>query len=246
MKPQVSDLDLNAFADGELPPTQAAQIAAIVASDPAIARRVAHLHQMKAALSAMQDDLLPPAPPMPKPKAQRRYQGASALAAGCALLLAVFWSSPVTLPAQQDTHLPRMAQHDHWVSQGAARADFGLPASFAWLDPLMQASGLQLVHHTQTDTLQHFGFKGANDCRLSLFVSSKVGPASPLHLSLTEQVQHARWHIGTHEFEMIARDMATPRFATVATSLHRGSQDHATEEALQVALLQAARLSCTA
>lgn len=246
MKPVVSELVLNAFVDSELPPVEAARIAALVAGDPAIAQRMAHLHQIKAALSAMPEDLALPASPAPQHRARLNYGGVRALVAGCVLLLAVFWSAPASVPAQQATHLPFMAQHDHWVSQGAERTDVVLPARFDWLYPLMHANGLQLVYQTQGPDLQHFGFKGVNACRLSLFVSSKAGPVSPLQLSLTEGVQHAQWHIGDSGFEMIARDMAPARFATVATSLHRGSQDHAADEALQVALLQASRLACTA
>lgn len=246
MRPEVSDLVLNAFVDGELPPVEAARIADVIAKEPAVARRVAHLHQMKAALSAMSDDLVLPEPPLPRHETQRRFWGAGALVAGCALLLAMLWSAPVSAPTAQDSKMSLMAQHDQWVSMGVERADFDFPVRFEWLGPLMHAGGLQLVYHSQSEETQHFGFKGANACRLSLFVSNTQAPASPLQLSLTERVQHAQWHIGTYAFEMIARDMAPARFATVATSLHRGSQDYAADEALQVALLQAARLSCTA
>jgi hypothetical protein len=246
MKPEVSDLVLNAFVDGELPSAEAARIATMVASDPLIAQRVAHLHHMKAALSTMSDDLVLPASELPIRGTKHTLRGARALAAVCVLLLVVFWSAPVSGPAQQGGNLPFMAQHDHWVSHGAEGADVVLPESFDWLRPLMHASGLTLVHYAQAGNLQHFGFKGVNACRLSLFVTTQAGAVSPLQLSLTEKVQHAQWHLDTKAFEMIARDMAPARFATVATSLHRDSRDHAADEALEIALLQAARLPCTA
>ena len=246
MKPEVSELVLNAFVDGELPPAEAARIATVVASDPLIAQRVAHLHHIKAALSTMPDDLVLPASELPTRGAKHTLRGARTLAAVSVLLLVVFWAAPVSGPAQQGDNLPFFAQHDHWVSHGAEGADVVLPESFDWLRPLMHASGLTLVHYTQIGNFQHFGFKGVNACRLSLFVTTQAGAVSPLQLSLTEKVQHAQWHLDTKAFEMIARDMAPARFATVATSLHRDSRDHAADEALQIALLQAARLPCTA
>jgi len=246
MKPKVSDLVLNAFVDGELRPAEVARISAAIAGNPTIAQRVAHLHQIKAALSAMPDDLVLPAQSLPKQDTKVNFRGVRALVAGCALLITVFWSAPVTGPVQQDTALPLMVQHDHWVLQGEERTDVVLPTGFDWLRPLTHANGLQLVYHAQEGDLQHFGFKGVNACRLSLFVSAQAGSASPFHLSMTEQVQHAQWDIGTSAFETIARDMAPVRFATVATGLYRGSQEHAADEALQIALLQAARLPCTA
>lgn len=246
MRPETSDRVLNAFIDGELSPAEVARISVVIADDPTLAQRVAHLHQIKAAVSAMPDDLVLPAPPMPRQDKKGKFRWVRALIAGCALLLAVFWSAPVTGPAYQDTASPFIGQHDHWVSQGAERDGVVLPESFDWLRPLMHASGLKLVHYSQEGNLQHFGFKGVNACRLSLFVSSEAAAVSPFQLSLTEQVQHAQWYIGTLAFDMIARDMAPVRFATVATALYHGSQDHAADEALQIAFLQAARLPCTA
>lgn len=246
MKTEVSELVLNAFVDGELPPADAARIAAVVASNPLIAQRVAYLHQMKAALSTMPDNLVLPASELPIRGTKPNFRAARAFAAVCVLLLVVLWSTSADGPAQQGGKLPLMAQHDTWVSHGAERDDVVLPESFAWLRPLMHASGLRLVHYSQESTLQHFGFKGLNSCRLSLFVTTQAGAVSPLQLSLTDQVQHAQWQLDNAAFQMIARDMAPARFATVATSLHRDSRNHAADEAFQIALLQAARLPCKA
>jgi len=246
MRPETSDSVLNAFVDGELSPAEVARISVVIADDPTIAQRVAHLHQIKAAVSTMPDGLVLPESKLPIRGTKRNFRGARALATVCVLLLVVFWSAPVTGPAYQDTASPFIGQHDHWVSQGAEPDSVVLPESFDWLRPLMHASGLKLVHYTQEGNLQHFGFKGVNACRLSLFVTTQAGTVSPLLLSLTEQVQHAQWHLDTAAFQMIARDMAPARFATVATSLHRDSRDHAADEAIQIALLQAARLPCTA
>ena len=246
MKSGVSDLVLNAFVDAELPPAEAARIAAVVADNPAIAQKVAHLHQIKAALSAIPDDLVLPAPSLSKQGGWFNLPAMRAAIVGFVLLCGVLWSAPVSGPEEPDIAISFMAQHDHWVAHGAEHPDASLPGGFDWLQPLMNASGLRLVHYSAAGSLQHFGFKGVNACRLSLFVTQKASAVGPLQLSLTDKVQHAQWQLDTVSFEMIARDMAPARFATVATSLHRDSREYAADRVAQIALLQAARLPCTA
>jgi len=249
MKPQVCDLLLNAFADGEVSSSEAARIAAVIATDPATAQRVAYLHQLKAALSAIPETIVLPEPSKPDAhvKAKGDLRTVRALVSGLVLLIALFWSAPVSGPSHQDPNLWLLAYHDQWaLNDGALNDAFVLPKALDWLHPPMQASGLQLVYSNQNGARQHLGFKGVNACRLSLFISQSAGPASALYLSLTPQVQHAHWQTGTTEFEMLARDMAPARFATIATSLHRESREHIADAAFQMALLQAARLPCTA
>lgn len=246
MKSEVSDLVLNAFVDAELPPAEAAQIAAVVADKPELAQKVAHLHQIKAALSAMPGDLELPAAALSKQGGWFNLPAMRAAIAGFVLLCGVLWSAPINGPKGPDIAISFMAQHDHWVAHGAEHTEAILPAGFDWLQPVMHASGLRLVHYSAAGSFQHFGFRGVNACRLSLFVSQKASAAGSLQLSLTDKVQHAQWQLDTVSFEMIARDMAPARFATVAASLHRDSREYAADRVAQIALLQAARLPCTA
>mgnify|MGYP001390576963 CR=1 FL=1 len=246
MSRHVSEHQLNAFVDGELSPPEAAQIASVIATSPMIAQRVARLHQTKAAIAAMADDLVLPDVTQPQPRSLWRV--AVGLAGVAAMLMLLFWSAPAPEPApvSDAASLPLMAQHDHWAGQETGSASLDLPDGFAWLGSVMQSSGLQLVYLAQGAGMQHFGFKGQNACRISLFMTTSTHHDSPLQLTLSERVQHAHWQIDGFAFEMIARDMASARFAAVATSLHRESHDHAPDAALRIALLQAARLPCTA
>lgn len=250
MSSRVPEHQLNAFVDGELSPPEAAQVASAIAADPVVARRVARLHQTKAALAGLTDDLAVPDLRQPRPAPRPLWRLAVGLAAGLAgagaLLAMLAWPAPAPERAHNASEPPLMAQHDHWAGHMADGAGLALPDGFGWLESVMRSSGLQLVHLAQADGMQHFGFKGQNACRISLFMTAATQPDSPLRLTLSEQVQHAQWQIGAIAFEMIARDMAPARFATVATSLHRESHDHAPDTALQIALLQAARLPCTA
>ena len=246
MTQDVSAAALNAFVDGELPPHEAAHIAALVATHPALAHQVAQLHQIKAALSGMPDDLSLPETPLPQAGRNDRFRALRLAIAGSAAVLAFLWSAPLTTSGQQEGSSPLALHHDHWVATGLAQAQATMPAQFIWLEPVMQASGLTLVHHAQTGNVQHFGFKGMNDCRLSLFITERAAPATPLRLSLTHEAQQAHWQHETAQFDMIARDMAPARFATVATGLHRDSHAYRADEGLHLALQQAARLPCSA
>ncbi len=245
MSSEVSELELNAFVDGELSPTKAAQVAAVIATDPKTARRVARLHRMKAALSGMADELS--LPDLPRTKAARlsAWRIPIGLSSVAAMLIVMLWSGPAWGPTGQDIALSLIAQHDHWAAHESGKARLELPDGFDWLEPIIRASGLQLVHRTGAGDVKQLGFKGPNGCRISLFVTGKHATDSPLRLTLTEHVQHAYWRTGSFVFEMIARDMAPARFATVATSLHRNSRNHAPDDVSHIALVEAARLRCT-
>ncbi len=247
MTQTLSNAALNGFVDGELTPREAAHVAELMAKDPSVARQVAHLHQLKAALSSMPDTVVPPEVRhlAARPDTPSTRPGRAAVGVG-AMLVALLWSAPLSPPEPPNSVVTFQKQHDIWSQQSAQIAQVALPAGFAWLTPVMQASGLTLMHHAHDGAVQHFGFKGVNDCRLSLFVTQATGPQSPLRLSLSDQVQHSEWHTGTAQFELIARDMAPARFATVATSLHRDSQAYRTDHQLHLALQQAARLPCSA
>ena len=208
MKSEVSDLVLNAFVDAELPPAEAARIAAVMADNPEIAQKVAHLHRIKAALSAMPDDLVLPAPTQSKQHGWSNLPAMRAVIAGFVLLCGVLWSAPLSGPEKPDIAISFMAEHDQWVAHGGAQTKASLPGGFDWIQPVMNASGLRLVHYSAAGSLQHFGFKGVNTCRMSLFVTQKASAMGPLQLSLTDKVQHAQWQLDTVSFEMIARDMA--------------------------------------
>lgn len=249
MKGQVSDIHLNALVDGELSPAEAAWVTETVAADPDLARRVVRLRKMKAALADFGGDLpLPdmPQPPVPKPSLPRRPSwrqlalAASVAAAG--LLALVAW--PSSVPQRSGDAPPRLAQHDQWLAATGETLALDLPRGFEWMSEVTGASGLQLVHRHRHDEAEHLGFKGPNACRLSLFVAQVDMPDEPLRLMLSESVQHAQWQMRGFAFEMIARDMAPARFATVATGLHRGSHELDDSSGLHVALLESARLPC--
>jgi len=254
MSLQISDGDLNAFVDGELSPHEAVRVTLAIASDRAIAQRVARLHQMKAAIAGFADIATAPDIPQRKPRRHAARRIALALVGAAAALAMLGLAAQILMQTAPGTanHTATntaaqtiMAHHDHWTAQPQGTATPDLPDDFHWLAPVMQSSGLQLVHLAMPEGALHLGFKGPNACRISLFVTATERADSGLRMDISERTQHAQWQTGALAFEMIARDMAPARFATVATGLHQNSRTHAADPAMQFALLQAARLPCT-
>ncbi|NYS24612.1 hypothetical protein HUK65_06370 [Rhodobacteraceae bacterium 2376] len=245
----VGDAQLNAFVDGELASAEAAQVAQAIAEDPALARRAAHLHQMKAALAGYGANL--PLPDLPRgktaPAAPPRRKAMRAMMAAALALVGLLGLTSISSPPPEgaDPGTPLLALHDQWLQQDGAAPGLALPDGYGWIAPVMQASGLQLVTVQQDARGTHLGFKGPNACRLSLRMTPGQD-ATPLALTLAEDIQHAHWQAGGLAFEMLARDMALPRFATVATGLHQGSRALGGDAALRIALIESARLPCLA
>jgi anti-sigma factor RsiW len=249
---------LSAFVDGELPPHEAARVAEAIAASPALAQRAARLHQMKAALAGYGADLpLPDMPHLP-PRSGRaisalrlgKLVALGSVAALCAVLILGVMpvsapvSAPVAVLEPAAPALPALALHDDWLAAPPQAVTPDFPAEFGWMQAAARASGLQLVHQRADLGQTHLGFKGPNACRLSLLVSDTGGREQPLRLTLSDSVQYATWQRQGVTFEMVARDMATARFATVAAGLYQGSKDHGADGALHIALLQSARLPC--
>ncbi len=247
---------LSAFVDGELPAHEAARVAEAIAASPVLAQRVARLHQMKAALAGYGADLpLPDMPHLPprsvrvSPLRRGKLVAQGSVAALFAVL--VFGVAPVSAPVsvpvaalETVAPAPALALHDGWLAAPPQALVLEFPAEFGWMQDATRASGLQLVHQSADPGQIHLGFKGPNACRLSLFVSEVSAPEHPLRLTVSDSVQYAIWQRNGLTFEMVARDMATARFVTVATGLHQGSKDHGADGALHIALVQSARLPC--
>ncbi len=253
MGAQITDDHLNAFVDGELKPHDAARVTLAITSDRAIAQRVARLQQMKSAVSGFADAASVPDIPLHKPDRRPVWRAAVGLAGMAVALVMLGLSIPSLNRTAPETAIAPgtiaptfMAQHDQWTAQSQISADFDLPDDYVWMAPVMLSSNLRLVYLASSGAEVHLGFKGPNACRISLFVTAAEGGDGGLKMDIAEPIQHAQWQTGALGFMMIARDMAPTRFATVATGLHLNSRTHSPDPAMQVALLQAARLPCNA
>ncbi|MCC5960861.1 MAG: hypothetical protein JJU08_16125 [Rhodobacteraceae bacterium] len=239
---------LNAFVDGALAPAQSAAVIAAIAEDPNLARHVATLHRLKSAVTTLNADMH--LPPLPTPLDRRRpvWRGAIAAAILGAAIGGALWfgAQPSGPDATPGVALSPLATHQIWADTANPQAQAHLPDDFAWLTPVMHATGLQLAYAGDWQNGLHLGYIGANACKLSLFIQPDDRPDTALDIHLDQHLQQASWTTSGLHFSIVSLDMDTSRFATIATTAHTKSRDHLPASAAQIALINAARLPCLA
>lgn len=249
MPEQISQDMLNAYVDGELPAAQAARISDALPYDRALAQRVAAIHRLKAASVQAFDDITPPPLPVPATPVRWGRKAVAAALAGLVVLGGALWTPPpAPIPdlAKLIETSPQQA-HAVWLHAAIPGDRPAHPDGFDWIAGITRASGLELVHLSGwgSDGL-HLGYLGSNACRLSLFIQPGAGANTTLDMHLDDQLQQARWVTSGLRFDLIAHDMDTARFATIATTAHQKSHDNLPANAAQIALINAARLPCLA
>lgn len=233
--------DLNAYVDGELAPDAAAEIAAAIAADGAVAARVAVLARLKAATGealAADPSELPAirlARPAPRP-GFLRIRRWRRVAAGIALAGAIGvagWSlargpdaTAAWVAAVEDRHRSWLAADpspapvdDGAVTLAEAPGGTGrVPdLGFAKLSVahlVVEASGRQPGLYV--------GYVGTNGCRLGLW----IGPAPDgLAAGLTERrdgdLLGFTWRIGETGYAVMAQGMDPRRLTAIAAHLER-------------------------
>ncbi|MFN3954811.1 MAG: anti-sigma factor family protein [Pararhodobacter sp.] len=263
MRLPVSDERLSAYVDGELPPAKAAELARLAVADPDIAARIAVLHALKAGVAELGNALPPELPAHAirhsvgarhqPPRRFLRGVGMRLAVAVLALVAVIGWvqlrsGGPVADPPQDLA--AEIAGHDAW-----ARAfDRGgtAPVAPEWLESMMRATGLRLVHAApvlwgEATEVMHYAFVGANDCRLSLFEQPGSGPVDlALSVAFRAELLTARWQVHGFGYTLVARQMDRDRFITIAAAVHDVTRQRAPAAPAVIASLQAARQRCSA
>lgn len=258
----ITDEFLNAYVDGALNRSEAAHVAGCAATNPRIANRIAVLHQIKAGVAGIADDVVVIDTPMPLPPApyRRHLQAALVtLAFMATVTLSLSSFAPAERPATIATENPVIVstdimlerfvgQHDAWIGlaeQAVTTRSFGF-----WLEDLMAATGLSLVYHDMlsmdgVDQAEQFSFVGPNGCRLSLFhVASSSETAEGLNIMIDGGLLTSRWADAGRSYALVARNMDHSRFATIASVVHDASRDRGSVDAQALASLQQARQPC--
>ncbi|MCK6450277.1 MAG: hypothetical protein L6R19_05390 [Alphaproteobacteria bacterium] len=221
---RIGDETLNAYVDGELTTTAAAEVARAAAQSPAIAARIATLREMKAAVA----DLVPGAsfalPELPR----RRFRTWPAAAACLALVLVAgaLLSGLVGLDGAGDRATLLQAHHRSWSFDREPEPGRASPVSdgAGGLDTLdLSAARLAFVGREWiafgAATILRVGFEGTRGCRLSLFRLpaelnvSAAAFAAPLHARVL------RWD--GHDVLIMAEGMAVSRFRDLAEAIER-------------------------
>lgn len=256
-RPAISDEALNAYVDGAVTSAEAAFIARHAAQSPEIAQRIAVLHQLKAGVAGIADDLVVIEPHMPAMAVRHRRfprwgSGALAAAAVIVVSLSLLWLTDVAEePVVAAANVPLagfVLMHDSWTrAEDLAANERPMPG---WLESPMQATGLGLAYQALLPTGegasgQHFAFVGPKGCRLSLFeISSPVDGTAALDLSLSHGLLTAHWLAEEYGYVLVARNMDRSRFVRIAASLHDSSHDRGAVDAELLAGLEQARQPC--
>lgn len=255
MPMRLSDQILNAYVDGELGAEEAARLARRAATDPAISARIAMLHQFKASVASMADgiefrDLPIPSGPARTSLRLRAVKGA--IAATLALALGASWHFVSTgqnpAPQAASTLNPVVNGHDVWSSAFDRTAEN--PVAPEWLEGLMQATGLRLVHAAPAEldgaVAIHYAFVGSNNCRLSLFEQALPGEVEvALQVVFDNDLLTAHWQMHGFGYALVARNMDRTRFATIASAVHDVTRIRRPADEAIIASLRAARQRCT-
>lgn len=225
------------------------------ASDPGVAYRIATLQELRAAVASMRRDIVMlPQPPAQDPRAtawpRRAGRWAAAATIVAALIAAGWWAAPRDVTTERTAVARMIASHDAWSEQGDAPATVET-AGVSDTARLMAATGLRPVHH-ETMVLNgasahHTGYLGENGCRVSVFEIAgrgvSAGSGSEL-FSNKDGLLHASWQAPKTHFVLIARDMNSVRFATIASSLKSATGTAGPKETELIANLRQARQRC--
>ncbi|OJY01218.1 MAG: hypothetical protein BGP04_23430 [Rhizobiales bacterium 62-17] len=171
---------LNAYFDGELAPSEAAEVAAAIARDPRLAERLATLSHLHATTQLQHPEVPPPALILPR---QRRPKWVLSMAAALVLVscigfIAVRFFNPA--PTTGGELAAAIAAHRHWIAGQPAgapgqRIQVDLPSAQIGRLPDLRASALELSYLSLDPTSREggllAGYRGQHGCRLGLWVA---------------------------------------------------------------------------
>lgn len=248
--PQMNAETLNAYVDGELSSSEAAEVARAAARDPAVAARIATLRELKAAVTD-----IAPERELIIPRSASRAWGLGHAIAACLIFLASGIALHLaTLPASPARHWAATlnAHHHAWTFSSDRQAVIqpaDAPSAILPLD--LSSSRLAYVGQERIAVVGRkalrLGYEGTRGCHLSLFVL-------PQELGLSANVfappMHVRlWREGDNLFLLMADGMAVTRFRQLAAAIERALREQRPFDAQtrqQLAQSRAASRPCQA
>lgn len=250
---------INAYVDGALNPQQAAHMAAAIARDPALARRVARYQALRSGVASLGAETVIIAIPERSLTGARSGRLSMALAA-CAVVIAAgaaWWSlagypdaagGPTLTAMSENPDLTAMIAHfDAWVAQPT---DGPTEAPVDGIALLLQANGLRqtssgIVNLPVGHQALAQGFVGASDCHVSLYTRDDIDDLRPgITMTNDGQILLAQWAGAHQQVTMISRSMDATRFAILALALQKATDAHGESHPELLASLAHARQPC--
>jgi len=232
---------LNAYIDGELDADAAAEVSAAAAQDPAVARDLAALEQVKATLadSIEAPDIAVP-DEIPPARKTRRVRWASAAVLALVVSAGLFLGIPTPHETLVSDNRWVAAAHNQWVLGAASEdptpvsrkiASKGLGFDEVYI-PELSSARLHLVHVGRTGrTGQEYalvaGYRGTRGCTVTLAVTRRVDGLSE-HLApvIAESMKGFAWRIGNVGFYVVAHGMDLSRLQGIAEGIRETNLRH--------------------
>ena len=234
---------LNAYVDGELSPTEAAEVAKAVAEDRTLAAAAATLTRLKA---AVQDSYPVPEIAVPEPPARRAPRVALA---ACMVVLLALGVAALWIPFGKDAAPPpwldtAWTAHTIWAEEHTAQSAAGEPgagqvlAAFSRLGPkayLPDLTAAKLTLSRLAPALlagpdleaMHLGYTGTRGCRVSLFIlAGGVGLPHVFSQFGDGPRQSYAWRSASHGYLLMADGMDRARLDLIARTLHEATRVH--------------------
>lgn len=252
---QTSAEMLSAYVDGELPPEDRARIEIRSATDPALARRIEVLGQMKAAVAGIGADTAPMMPVFAAPPRRIRSM-LSAAALLCVLAFFVGWIGAATLGRNGPATLPDMvaravALHDDWSTKPAQWTVKPAVMISGFEAPELIEAGLALVAVNPDAQINgqpaiQASYLGQHGCRVSLFRIRQADGDDVFHITNNGDVQSATWADSAFRYVVIARHLDVTRFTVLADALNTMTSNMGRKPTRDiVAQLESAHQPCT-
>jgi anti-sigma factor RsiW len=234
---RISFETLNAYVDGEMDTAAAADVAAAIAEDAALAHEVAALCRLRSAVAESME-----APPLSVPIPPPTSNRVTAIAAGVAIMIFIAGSLLVSTVGRDPGvgWLERTWQaHRGWSLEDVAAparptlqfAQFAKAVPGAYV-PDLSASRLSLVHAALvpfTDKRQALlaGYRGTRGCRISLLVFASPGSLGKTLEPLRDGDNEAYgWRSGSLGYVILSDGMDSDRFRLLAETVLRASRQH--------------------
>ena len=233
-----TDIELNAYVDGELDARTRAQIAIAVANDPALARRVAELSNVKADTAEAFEGVLFRLPDdfdidmAAKPRSSNRTHWICVAAAVVAAIggLGVCVLIQEVPTAKTSWRLAADKLHRNWEKKSAStiRGRFDP----RWIEADVQApdlSGAELtltaIDHVKLGPVEalRFGYIGDDGCKLSLFVLGDDVPPRQPKFAWPGEMKSAEWVANRRRFVVLSHDKGAHHFDRVSRILEAWS-----------------------
>ncbi|MET0084726.1 MAG: hypothetical protein ABW079_17125 [Sedimenticola sp.] len=264
MKQQIAWETLNAYVDGELSPADAAEVAAAVAEDVALARQVADLTSLKAAVSESNHC---ESPDVDLEAATRNHGGLARVASVAAVFLMgavlsglLFMGGHLSPP---DQIVYAEAVHGEWLASsrevGERNQARQLKVGLQELRLKVRIPDLTKVSLTHDGIKKisigkgsglHIGYRGPKGCMLSLVVfKNPRGLGEALGEYSRDDRTVYGWRTRNTGFYLLAYRMDPGRLSEIARVVHRMVQTRSVLDGQSIVALQEAKAAsqpCTA